>query len=84
MPLDLDEVEDLIRTEKEPLVLAEKLWLMIEAAHPAPAFVAGEELMMHEFVDCFKRVVCQGNESRFWQWPVRVLRSESGKWIIEI
>lgn len=72
MPLDLDKVEELIRTEQEPLVSAEKLRLMIEAAHPAPPFLDGEELLMHEFVARFKRAVCANNETRFWPWPVKV------------
>lgn len=72
MAIDLDKVEELVRTEADADVLAQKLRAMVEEAHPAPVFARGEKIPAHEFVDRFKRGYCGGNETIFWQAPVRI------------
>ena len=82
--LDLDKVIELIRAEEDPEKLGRELKAMIEEAHPAPAFAAGEIMPMHEFVARFKKAVCEGNETRFWQWPVRIEYDENGALAIRL
>lgn len=73
MSLDIEEVRRLIRTVQDPVELQKQLTEMVEEAHPVLPFEPAEEMLMHQFVDCFKKGFCEGNETRFWQWPVRIV-----------
>ena len=47
-------------------------------------FKDGEVMPMHEFVDRFKAAVCEGVETSFWQWPVRVVWKPDGELLIAL
>ena len=49
---------------------------------PAPVFADGETIPMYEFEARFKGAICAGNETRFAQWPVRVLRAADGELLL--
>lgn len=74
--LNLDAVRKLIRTEEDAAVLQEKLKAMIEEAHPAPVFRAGETMPMHEFLSRYQKKICGGVVPQFYSVAVRVLSSE--------
>ena len=88
--LDLDRIEKLIRTEEDPEKLGRELKAMVEDVYPSAIairhspFAIGEILPMHEFVARFKRAVCEGNETRFWQWPVRVEYDADGGLMVKL
>ena len=47
-------------------------------ASPVLLFQDGEVVPMHVFEGRFKKHVCQGNETRYLQWPVQVFVTEDG------
>jgi len=76
--------ENLIRTIEDPAELKLKLYELVETRFPVMVFADGEEIPMHEFERRFKRAVCAGNETRFAQWPVRILRGTDGELLLAL
>ncbi len=76
--------EEMIRKIKDANELARRLTELVETRFPAPAFAAGETMPLHEFERRFKRAVCAGNETRFAQWPVRIVIGDDGELMLAL
>lgn len=69
-----DRVKELIREVTDPVEFRQQIEELLSESQPEPVFVEGDDMPMHAFVKLFKERVCEGNETKFWQWQVRVAR----------